>query len=187
MGVPVNSYTLSHSDQLVATLAKQPVSTFGTHYTKEVALFIARHLNKAQGWAASLYLRTIAEGIGCTTRTVRNSLRRLEAIGFFKTEFRRHAQIANWNLASVYRIGSALLALFRTPSTKRPAKSLTSSKQKQSNKDHAPVSSSVDKFAMFDRKRVNRTSEEWEASKKASQEHNRSALQKLKDILRAQR
>ncbi|WP_323965426.1 hypothetical protein [Aeromonas hydrophila] len=56
----MNSYTLSHSDQLVATLAKQPVSTFGTHYTKEVALFIARHLNKAQGWAASLYLRTIA-------------------------------------------------------------------------------------------------------------------------------
>ena len=74
---------LQHSDQLVATIAKQPVSTFGTHYTKEVALFIARHLNKAQGWAASLYLRTIAKGIGCTTRTVRNSLRRLEAISFF--------------------------------------------------------------------------------------------------------
>ena len=114
-------------------------------------------------------------------------LRRLEAISFFKTEFRKHAQIANWNLASVYRIGSALLALFRTPSTKRPAKSSTSFKQKQSNKDHAPVSSSVDKFAMFDRKRVNRTPEEWEASQKASQEHNRSALHKLKDMLRAQR
>ncbi len=178
----MNSYTLSHSDQLVATLAKQPVSTFGTHYTKEVALFIARHLNKAQGWAASLYLRTIAEGIGCTTRTVRNSLRRLEAIGFFKTEFRKHAQIANWNLASVYRVGSALLALFRTPSTKRPGKSLTSSKQKQSNKDHALASSSVGKFAMFDRKRVNRTAEEWEASQKASQDHNRSALEKLKAL-----
>ncbi|WOX54148.1 hypothetical protein R2E40_08515 [Aeromonas sp. CD] len=178
----MNSYTLSHSDQLVATLAKQPVSTFGTHYTKEAALFIARHLNKAHGWAASLYLRTIADGIGCTTRTVRNSLRRLEAIGFFKTEFRKHAQIANWNLASVYRIGSALLVLFRTPSTKRPAKSSTSFKQKQSNKDHAPVSSSVGKFAMFDRKRVNRTPEEWEASQKASQEHNRSALEKLKAL-----
>lgn len=183
----MNSYTLSHSDQLVATLAKQPVSTFGTHYTKEVALFIARHLNKAQGWAASLYLRTIANGIGCTTRTVRNSLRRLESIGFFKTEFRKHDQIANWNLASVYRIGSALLALFRTPSTKHPAKSLTSSKQKQSNKDHAPVSSSVGKFAMFDHKRITKTQEEWEASKKASQENNRNALQKLKEMLRAQR
>ncbi|WP_376896250.1 hypothetical protein [Aeromonas veronii] len=187
MGVPVNSYTLSHSDQLVATLAKQPVSTFETHYTKEVALFIARHLNKAQGWAASLYLRTIANGIGCTTRTVRNSLRRLESIGFFKTEFRKHDQIANWNLASVYRIGSALLALFRPPSTKHPAKSLTSSKQKQSNKDHAPVSSSVGKFAMFDHKRITKTQEEWEASKKASQENNRNALQKLKEMLRAQR
>jgi len=174
--------SLSHSDQIVATLAKLPVSTFGTPYTKEVALFIARHLNKAHDWATSLYLRTIAKGIGCTTRTVRNALRRLEIIDFYKTEFRKHDQIANWNLASVYRIGSALLALFRTPSTKHPAKSLTSSKQKQSNKDRAPVSSSVDKFAMFDRKRVHKTPEEWEASQKASQENNRSALERLKDL-----
>ena len=173
---------LQHSDQLVATIAKQPVSTFGTHYTKEVALVIARHMNKAQGWAACLYLRSIAKAVGCTTRTVRNALRRLEDLGFIKTEHRKHDQIANWNLASVYRIGSALLALFRTPSTKRPAKSSTSFKQKQSNKDHAPVSSSVDKFAMFDRKRVTKTPEEWEASQKASQEHNRSALEKLKAL-----
>ena len=179
----MNSYTLSHSDQLVTTLAKQPVSTFGTHYTKEVALFIARHLNKAQGWAASLYLRTIAKGIGCTTRTVRNSLRRLEAIGFFKTEFRKHDQIANWNLASIYRLGSAIMSIFRTPSTQRPAKSSTSFKQKQSNKDHSRSSLSVSKFAMFDPQRIVRTPEEWEASKQAGMEHNRSALQKLKAML----
>ncbi|MEZ6966886.1 helix-turn-helix domain-containing protein [Aeromonas sp. S9(2024)] len=178
---------LSHSDQVVATLAKLPVSSFGTSYTKEVALVIARHMNKAQGWAACLYLRTIAKAIGCTTRTVRNALRRLETLGFIKTEFRKHDQIANWNLASVYRLGSALLVLFRTSSPQHPAKSLTSSKQKQSNKDRSPVSSSVGKFAMFDRKRVTKTPEEWEADKKASLENNRSALEKLKDILRAQR
>ncbi|MEH8165455.1 helix-turn-helix domain-containing protein [Aeromonas allosaccharophila] len=74
----MNSYTLSHSDQIVATIAKLPASTFGTHYTKEVALVIARHMNKAQGWAACLYLRSIAKAVGCTTRTVRNALRRLE-------------------------------------------------------------------------------------------------------------
>lgn len=182
---------LSHSDQIVATLAKLPLSTFGTSYTKEVALVLARHMNKTKGWSACLYLRSIAKAVGCTTRTVRNALRRLEALGFIKTEHRKHNQIDNWNLASVYRLGSALRALFnqffRTPSTQRPAKSLTSSKQKQSNKDHALASSSVGQFAMFDHKRVIKTLEEWDACKKASQEHNRNALQKLKDMLRAQR
>ncbi|WP_411267190.1 helix-turn-helix domain-containing protein [Aeromonas veronii] len=187
IGVPVNSYTLSHSDQIVATIAKLPASTFGTHYTKEVALVIARHMNKAQGWAACLYLRSIAKAVGCTTRTVRNALRRLEDLGFIKTEHRKHDQIANWNLASIYRLGSAIMSIFRTPSTQRPAKSLTSSKQKQSNKDHALASSPVGKFAMFDHKRVIKTPEEWDACKKASQEHNRNALQKLKVMLRAQR
>ena len=73
--------TLSHSDQIVATLAKLPIGTFGTSYTKEVALALAHHMNKAKGWSACLYLRTLAEAVGCTTRTVRNALRRLEALG----------------------------------------------------------------------------------------------------------
>jgi DNA-binding transcriptional MocR family regulator len=183
----VNSYTLSHSDQIVATIAKLPASTFGTHYTKEVALVIARHMNKAQGWAACLYLRSIAKAVGCTTRTVRNALRRLEDLGFIKTEHRKHDQIANWNLASIYRLGSVIMSIFRTPSTQRPAKSLTSSKQKQSNKDHALTSSPVGQFAMFDHKRVTKTPEEWEADKNACLENNKNALQKLKDMLRAQR
>lgn len=174
--------SLSHSDQVVATLAKLPVSTFGTSYTKEVALVLARHMNKAKGWSACLYLRSIGNAIGCTTRTVRNALRRLEALGFIKTEHRKHDQIDNWNLASVYRLGSALLALFRTPSTRRPAKSLTSSKQKQSNKDHALASSPVNKFAMFDQRRAAMTQEDWEVSQQASQANNRNALAKLKAL-----
>ncbi|MFQ2445306.1 helix-turn-helix domain-containing protein [Aeromonas caviae] len=178
---------LTHSDHVVATLAKLPLSTFGTAYTKEVALILARHMNKAKGWSACLYLRTIAKAAGCTTRTVRNALRRLEALGFIKTEHRKHDQIDNWNLASVYRLGSALRSLFnqsfRTPSTQRPAKSSTSFKQKQSNKDHSRSSLSVSKFAMFDPQRIVRTPEEWEASKQAGMEHNRSALQKLKAML----
>ena len=174
--------SLSHSDQVVATLAKLPVSTFGTSYTKEVALVLARHMNKAKGRSACLYLRSIGNAIGCTTRTVRNALRRLEALGFIKTEHRKHDQIDNWNLASVYRLGSALLSLFRTPSTQRPAKSLTSFKQKQSNKDRAPVSSSVGKFAMFDQKRAAMTPEDWEVSQQASQANNRNALAKLKSL-----
>ncbi|WP_413927751.1 helix-turn-helix domain-containing protein [Aeromonas rivipollensis] len=173
---------LSHSDQVVATLAKLPIATFGTLYTKEVALVLARHMNKAQGWSACLYLRSIAKAIGCTTRTVRNALRRLEALGFIKTEHRKHDQIDNWNLASVYRLGSALRALFRTPSTPRPAKSLTSSKQKQSNKERSPSSSSVGKFSMFDQKRAAMTQEDWEVSQQASQANNRNALAKLKAL-----
>lgn len=89
--------TLSHSDQIVATLAKLPVGTFGTSYTKEVALVLARHMNKAKGWSACIYLRTLAEAVGCTTRTVRNALRRLESIGFIKTSHRKHDQISNTN------------------------------------------------------------------------------------------
>ncbi|MGE6184607.1 helix-turn-helix domain-containing protein [Aeromonas media] len=178
---------LSHSDQIVATLAKLPLSTFGTSYTKEVALVLARHMNKAKGWAACLYLRSIAKSVGCTTRTVRNALRRLEALGFIKTEHRKHDQIDNWNLASVYRLGSTLCSLFkqsfRTPSTQHPAKSSTSFKQKQSNKDHSRSSFSVSKFAMFDLQRVTRTPEEWEVCKKAGMEHNQSSLQKLKAML----
>ena len=174
--------SLSHSDQIVATLAKLPVTTFGTAYTKEVALVLARHMNKIKDWSACLYQRYIANAVGCTTRTVRSAIRRLEAINFIDTEHRKHDKIDNWNLASVYRLGSALRALFRTPSKPFPAKSSTSFKQKQSNKDHAPVSSSVGKFTMFDRKRVTKTPEEWEASQKASQEHNRSALEKLKAL-----
>lgn len=178
---------LTHSDHVVATLAKLPLSTFGTAYTKEVALILARHMNKAKGWSACLYLRTIAKAAGCTTRTVRNALRRLEALRFIKTERRKHDQIDNWNLASVYHLGAALRSLlnqsFRTPSTQRPAKSLTSFKQKQSNKDCPRSSFSVGKFAMFDPQRVARTPKEWEASKQAGMEHNRSALQKLKAML----
>ena len=61
IGVPVNSYTLSHSDQIVATIAKLPASTFGTHYTKEVALVIARHMNKAPraGLPVSTYVPSL--------------------------------------------------------------------------------------------------------------------------------
>lgn len=174
--------SLSHSDQIVATLAKLPVTTFGTAYTKEVALVLARHMNKIKGWSACLYQRYIANAVGCTTRTVRTAIRRLEAINFIDTEHRKHDKIDNWNLASVYRLGAALRALFRTPSKSFPAKSSTSFKQKQSNKDRVPVSSSVDKFAMFDHKRAAMTQEDWETSQQASQANNRNALQKLKAL-----
>ena len=160
--------TLSHSDQIVSTLAKLPIGTFGTSYTKEVALALAHHMNKAKGWSACMYLRTIAEAVGCTIRTVRNALRRLESLKFIQTKHRKHDQIANWNLASVYKLGSALLSLFRTPSKAVPGKSSTSSKQIQSNNDRARFSSSVNKFAMFDQERAHRTPEDWEARKQAS-------------------
>lgn len=174
--------SLSHSDQIVATLAKLPVTTFGTAYTKEVALVLARHMNKIKDWSTCLYQRYIANAVGCTTRTVRTAIRRLEAINFIDTEHRKHDKIDNWNLASVYRLGSALRALFRPPSKPFPAKSSTSFKQIQGNKDRAPVSSSVDKFAMFDHKRAAMTQEDWETSQKASQANNRNALQKLKAL-----
>lgn len=175
--------TLSHSDQIVATLAKLPIGTFGTSYTKEVALALAHHMNKAKGWSACLYLRTLAATVGCTTRTVRNALRRLESLGFIQTVHRKHDQIANWNLASVYKLGQAVLSLFRTPSKPLPAKSLTSSKQRQSNKDRSCFSSPVDKFAMFGQERANRTPDDWEARKQEGVEHNRGVLQKLKSLL----
>lgn len=169
--------TLSHSDQIVATLAKLPIGSFGTSYTKEVALALAHHMNKAKGWSACLYLRTLAATVGCTTRTVRNALRRLESLGFIQTVHRKHDQIANWNLASVYKLGQAVLSLFRTPSKPLPAKSLTSSKQKQSNKDPARSSSSGQSTSC-----TVRSPEEWANRKQAGMEHNRNALEKIKAL-----
>ena len=177
---------LQHSDQLVATIAKLPMSTFGTPRVKEVALVLAKSLNKAQGWSIVMRVKTIAAKAFCSPRTVQRALKVLETSGLFQVIRRKHATVEDFNFASVYKLGPALRSLFNqlvtTPCHGSRGKSLTSSKQKQSNKDHALASSSVGKFAMFDHKRVTKTPEEWEASQKASQEHNRSALEKLKAL-----
>lgn len=184
---------LSHSDQIVTALAGESVSSFGTSSTKEVALVLARHMNKTKGWSACLYLRTIAQAVGCTTRTVRNALRRLEALGFIRTEHRKHDTLENWNLASVYRMGDKLCSmfnqLFRTPGKQVPGKPLASSKQKQSDKENARVgkfSSGKTKatYSHVDLERLSKTPEDWEREQATCIEHNRNALQKIMDMLR---
>ena len=187
----MNLTTLSHSDQIVATLAKLPCSTFGTHATKEVALVIARHMNKTKGWSACLYLRTIAQAVGCTTRTVRNALRRLEALGFIRTEHRKHDTLENWNLASVYRMGDKLCSmfnqLFRTPGKQVPGKPLASSKQKQSDKEKVRPSMFAGRkrkeLAQFDPERLTKTPEDWAKEQAEGIEHNRKVLERIRGML----
>lgn len=187
----VRSQSLNHSDHIVATIAKLPVSAFGTYTAKEVALVIARHMNKPKGWSACLYLRTIAQAVGCTTRTVRNALRRLEALGFIRTEHRKHDTLENWNLASVYRMGEKLCSmfnqLFRTPGKQVPGKPLASSKQKQSDKENARPSMFAGRrrkeLAQFDPERLMKTPEDWAKEQVEGIEHNRKVLERIRGML----
>lgn len=183
---------LSHSDQIVTALAGEPVSSFGTSSTKEVALVLARHMNKTKGWSACLYLRTIAQAVGCTTRTVRNALRRLEALGFIRTEHRKHDSIENWNLASVYRMGDKLCSmfnqLFRTPGQQVPGKPLASSKQKQSDKESARERKNYSKsgkaYAHVDTERLTKTPEDWAKEQAEGLASQRRALERLQAMLK---
>ena len=103
--------TLSHSDQIVATLAKLPLSTFGSPRTKEVMIAIASHMNKAKNWTAWPSVPTIAAKVGCCVRTVRYALRRLEAINFIDTTERKRESDPRMNTSSLYTLGSALRSL----------------------------------------------------------------------------
>jgi len=103
--------TLSHSDQIVATLAKLPLSTFGSPRTKEVMIVIASHMSKAKNWAAWPSIPTIAAKVGCCVRTVRYALRRLEAINFIDTTERKRESDPRMNTSSLYTLGSALRSL----------------------------------------------------------------------------
>ncbi|MNF55688.1 hypothetical protein D3C84_371600 [compost metagenome] len=103
--------TLSHSDQIVATLAKLPLSTFGSPRTKEVMIAIASHMSKAKNWAAWPSVPTIAAKIGCCVRTVRYALRRLEAISFIDTQERKRVSDPRMNTSSLYTLGAALRSL----------------------------------------------------------------------------
>lgn len=103
--------TLSHSDQIVATLAKLPLSTFGSPRTKEVMIAIASHMSKAKNWAAWPSVPTIAAKVGCCVRTVRYALRRLEAISFIDTQERKRASDPRMNTSSLYTLGAALRSL----------------------------------------------------------------------------
>lgn len=103
--------TLSHSDQIVATLAKLPLSTFGSPRTKEVMIAIASHMNKAKNWTAWPSVPSIAEKVGCCVRTVRYALRRLEAINFIDTTERKRESDPRMNTSSLYTLGSALRLL----------------------------------------------------------------------------
>lgn len=103
--------TLSHSDQIVATLAKLPLSTFGSPRTKEVMIVIASHMSKAKNWAAWPSIPTIAAKVGCCVRTVRYALRRLEAINFIDTQERKRESDPRMNTSSLYTIGAALRSL----------------------------------------------------------------------------
>lgn len=196
----VRSQSLNHSDHIVATIAKLPVSAFGTYTAKEVALVLARHMNKPKGWSACLYLRTIAQAVGCTTRTVRNALRRLEALGFIRTEHRKHDTLENWNLASVYRMGEKLCSmfnqLFRTPGKQVPGKPLASSKQRQSDKESArerknysnrrtSVRQSGKAYAHVDTERLTKTPEDWAKEQAEGVASQRRALERLQAMLKA--
>ncbi|MFG0873448.1 helix-turn-helix domain-containing protein [Aeromonas media] len=103
--------TLSHSDQIVATLAKLPLSTFGSPRTKEVMIVIASHMSKAKNWAAWPSVPTIAEKVGCCVRTVRYALRRLEVINFIDTQERKRESDPRMNTSSLYTLGAALRSL----------------------------------------------------------------------------
>lgn len=102
---------LQHSDQIVATLAKLPLSTFGSPRTKEVMIAIASHMNKAKNWTAWPSVPSIAAKVGCCVRTVRYALRRLEAINFIDTTERKRESDPRMNTSSLYTLGAALRSL----------------------------------------------------------------------------
>lgn len=110
-GITMSATILQHSDQIVATLAKLPLSTFGSPRTKEVMIAIAGHMSKAKNWAAWPSVPTIAEKVGCCVRTVRYALRRLEAINFIDTQERKRESDPRMNTTSLYTLGAALRSL----------------------------------------------------------------------------
>lgn len=187
--------TLSHSDQIVATLAKLPINTFGTRSTRDVALVIASCLNKAQDWAITLCVKTIAAKSAYSPRTVQRALKKLEEIDFFNVFRRKHPENERFNFPSVYKLGPAVRSLFsQLVTTSRhgcQGKSLNSLNpsdllHKQNyKKDPARENVNSDKkkkspVAKVDTARLNRTPEQWEARKQEAMAHNSNALEVLK-------
>ncbi|MGN5146105.1 hypothetical protein [Aeromonas veronii] len=188
--------TLSHSDQIVSTLAKLPVSMFGgSRSTQTIAITIASCLNKAQDWSIALCVKTIAAKSFYSSRTVQRALKKLEEIDFFDIFRRKHPDNAQYNFPSVYKLGSALRSLFsQRDTTSRQecqANSLNSLKSldllhKQNyKKDRARENVNSDKkkkspVAKVDTARLHRTPEQWEARKQEAMAHNSNALEALK-------
>ncbi|MFM5598224.1 hypothetical protein ACET7H_00970 [Aeromonas veronii] len=188
--------TLSHSDQIVSTLAKLPVSVFGgSRSTQTIAITIASCLNKAQDWSIALCVKTIAAKSFYSSRTVQRALKKLEEIDFFDIFRRKHPDNAQYNFPSVYKLGSALRSLFsQRDTTSRQecqANSLNSLKSldllhKQNyKKDRARENVNNDKkkkspVAKVDTARLHRTPEQWEACKQEAMAHNSNALEALK-------
>ncbi|WP_143245336.1 helix-turn-helix domain-containing protein [Aeromonas veronii] len=187
--------TLSHSDQIVATLAKLPINTFGTRSTRDVALVIASCLNKAQDWAITLCVKTIAAKSAYSPRTVQRALKKLEEIDFFNVFRRKHPENERFNFPSVYKLGHAVRSLFsQLVTTSRhgcQGKSLNSLNpldllQGQNyKKDPARENVNSEKkkkspVAKVDTARLNRTPEQWEARKQEAMAHNSNALEELK-------
>ncbi|HAT2712727.1 TPA: hypothetical protein I8303_001436 [Aeromonas hydrophila] len=188
--------TLSHSDQIVATLAKLPINTFGTRSTRDVALVIASCLNKAQDWAITLCVKTIAAKSAYSPRTVQRALKKLEEIDFFNVFRRKHPDNERFNFPSVYKLGSAVRSLFnQLVTTSRhgcQGKSLNSLNpldplqgQNYKKEDRARENVNNDKkkkspVAKVDTARLHRTPEQWEARKQEAMAHNSNALEVLK-------
>lgn len=189
--------TITHSDQIVAVLAKMPISTFGSPSVQRVAIQIAASLNKAQGWAFSLPIKYFAKKAECAPRTVQRALQSLTKLQFFEVEYRKDPHDAKFNLSSVYRLGSALRSICEQlvtrgrsgdrgslkPNKDRPTRKIpapaNSVSQKPTRKPYGPSkpSKAVGPTATV------RTPEEWEARRlegiALAQESHKRAMAKM--------
>lgn len=203
MDLTNSASAIVHSDQIVAVLAKMPISTFGSPTIQRVAIQIAASLNKAQGWAFSLPVKYFAKKAECAPRTVQRALQALTRLKFFEVEYRKDPHDPKLNLASVYRLGSALRAICEQLVTRgRSADrgSLKPDKDKPTRKISARANSVSQKASKAPRRPTKpskttgpsvtiRTPEEWESLRQAgielARESSHRAMAKMAEWMKA--
>lgn len=144
--------TIAHSDQIVAYLAKKPVSFFGSPMVKEVALTFASMYDKSKGWSVIRRVNTVAEKVGCSARTVRRAIKVLGRMDYMGTKHRKHETVEHFNYASEYSLGKTLLdevCAFISRSVRRSTQacqgiSLKSLFKNKAPRKNAPTTGSVD-------------------------------------------
>lgn len=170
MSITNSTSAIAHSDQIVAVLAKMPISTFGSPAIQRVAIQIAASLNKAQGWAFSLPVKYFAKKAECAPRTVQRALQTLTKLKFFEVEYRKAPHDTKLNLTSVYRLGSALRAICEQlvtrgrsgdrgslkPNTDRPTRKISAPAKSVFKKQTRPSKAAGPTCTV-------RTPEEWQA------------------------
>ncbi|WP_170107561.1 helix-turn-helix domain-containing protein [Photobacterium indicum] len=99
-----------HSDQLVAAAQKTDLSI----PVKALLLEICSRANKSRGWTLFPSLKSLADAMGRTTRSVRTYLRELEKLGYIKTtaQYKNRTGYDNERsqVANLYTVNVAKLA-----------------------------------------------------------------------------